>query len=151
MRHRGLSILASFTALAIFAPLSGLHAQSIYATLTGVVSDPAQAVVPGATVKLRNEQSGSLRETKTNAEGYFTFASVAVGDFTYELTAESKGFTTYKATGIALNGGEKRNINVVLQVGSTTETVEVTGAITSIVPVDSGEKSDTLTTKELQN
>jgi hypothetical protein len=139
-------------ALALFASAAAtLPAQSIFATLTGVVSDPAQAVVPGAAVKLRNQQSGSLRETVTNSEGYFTFASLSVGDFTYELSVEAKGFITYKAGGITLAGAEKRNINVTLTVGSTTETVEVTGVSTSITPVDSGEKSATLSTKELTN
>jgi hypothetical protein len=132
-------------------PFGALRAQSISATITGVVSDPASAVVPNATVRLKNEQSGSLRETTTNTDGYFTFAGVAVGDFTYELTVEDKGFATYRATGIALNGGEKRNINVELKVGATTEVVEVNDAATSIVPVDSGEKSATLTSKELEN
>jgi hypothetical protein len=134
-----------------FLACSSLTAQSIYGTLTGVVSDPASAVVPNATVKLKNELSGSLRESTTNAEGFFTFAGVPVGNFTYELTVESKGFVSYKATGITLSGGERRNINVELRVGATTEVVEVTGVATSIVPVDSGEKSTTLTTKELQN
>lgn len=138
-------------ALLLFLPVEALQAQSISATLTGVVSDPASAVVPNATVRLKNEQSGSLRETTTNSEGYFTFAAVVVGDFTYELTVEAKGFSTYKASGIALSGGEKRNINVDLQVGTTSEVVEVTDAATSIVPVDSGEKSATLTDKELEN
>jgi hypothetical protein len=128
-----------------------LPAQSIYATLTGVVSDPSGAVVPNASVKLRNQASGSLRETVTNAEGYYTFASVPVGDFTYELTVETKGFTTYKAPGIALSGAEKRNVNVTLQVGNTSETVEIVGVATSVMPVDSPEKSQTLSTRELQN
>ena len=132
-------------------PSTSLHAQSIYATLTGVVTDPAQAVVPNATVRLKNEQSGSLRETVTNSEGYYTFASVGVGNYTYELTVEAKGFSTYKAATIALAGGEKRNVNVALKVGATSETVEVTDVATSIVPVDSGEKSATLTSKELQD
>ena len=82
-----------------------LRAQSIYATVTGVVSDPASAVIPNATVKLKNEQSGSLRETTSNAEGYFTFAGVAVGDFTYELTIEAKGFALYKTAQIGLSAG----------------------------------------------
>lgn len=126
-------------------------AQSMFATLTGVVSDQQQAVVPGATVRLKEEQSGSMRDSTTNGEGYYTFASVSVGDFTYELTVEAKGFVTYRATGIVLTNGEKRNINVTLKIGATSETVEVTGAATSIVPVDSGEKSATLSSKELDN
>jgi hypothetical protein len=138
-------------ALLWLLPCEALRAQSIYATVTGVVSDPAAAVVPDATVKLKNEQSGSMRETTTNTDGYFTFAGVGVGDFTYELTVEAKGFVIYKATGIALSSGDKRNINVELKVGSTSEVVEVTGTATSIVPVDSGEKSATLSAKELDS
>jgi len=128
-----------------------LPAQFTSATLTGVVSDPSSAVVPQAKVRLVNEQSGDARETVTNADGYYTFAGVAVGNFTYKLVVEAKGFVTFNAPGISLLGAEKRNVNVTLKVGNTTETVEVVGVADSIVPVDSGEKSETLTTKELQN
>src|SRR5207253_3238634 len=57
----------------------------------------------------------------------------------------------YQASGISIGGGEKRNVDASLQVGSTAQTVEITGAADAIAPVDSGEKSATLTTKELQN
>ncbi len=126
-----------------------LSAQGIYATLTGVVSDPAQAVVVKAKVSLKDAQSGSQRETVTNGDGYFTFASVPVG--TYDLTVEAKGFSSAKVTGIALGGGEKRNVDIALKVGTTSETVQVSGTVDELTTVDSGEKSSTLTTKELQN
>ena len=129
--------------------VSPLPAQSIYATLTGVISDPSSAVVGQAVVKLRDAQSGSLRDSVSNNEGYYTFASVPVG--TYELTVESKGFQTYKGTGIELGGGEKRNVNVNLKLSTTGDIVEVSAVGDVIAPVDSGEKSSTLTTKELQN
>ncbi len=90
-----------------------------------------------------------MRETVTNAQGYYTFASVPVG--TYELTVEAPGFATYSETGIALGGGERRNINVTLKLGSTTETVVVSGTVEVLTTVDSGEKSTTLNTKQLQN
>src|SRR5207253_3019240 len=57
----------------------------------------------------------------------------------------------YQASGISIGGGEKRNVDASLQVGSTAQTVEITGAADAIAPVDSGEKSATLTSKELQN
>jgi hypothetical protein len=132
-------------------PAMQLRAQSLFAALTGVVSDPSGAVVPNAAVKLINEQSASTRDTVTNAEGYYSFASVSVGNFTYKLVVEAKGFSTYQATGLQILGGEKRNVNVELKVGTAAQTVEVTGVVTNIVPVDSGEKSQTLTTKELDN
>ena len=125
--------------------------QGLFATLTGIVSDPSGAVVPGASVKLISESSGSVRVTTTDASGYFTFASVIVGDFTYKLTVEAKGFSTYAAPGLSLLGGQKRNVNVTLKVGATTQTVEVSGVASAVVPQDSGEKSETLTSKELQN
>jgi hypothetical protein len=144
-RWTKLLIGASFSTLLA----TNLPAQSIYATLTGVVSDPTQAVVAQASVKLKDMQSGSLRDSVTNGDGFYTFVSVPPS--TYELTIEAKGFDRTKVSGIAMGGGEKRNINVVLKVGSTTETVEVSSAVDQVLPVDSGEKSTTLTTKELQN
>jgi hypothetical protein len=132
-------------------PATQLRAQSLFAALTGVVSDPSGAVVPNATVRLINEQSGSTRETVTNAEGYYSFPSVAVGNFTYKLVVEATGFATYQATALAILGGEKRNVNVELTLGTAAQTIEVTGVASSVVPVDSGEKSQTLTAKELTN
>jgi hypothetical protein len=128
---------------------ANLPAQSIYGTLTGIVSDPAQAVVAGANLKLRDQQSGSQRETVTNSEGYYTFVSVPPG--AYQLTVMASGFETHKQTGIAIGGGDKLNVNVGLKIGSTANVVEVSGSIDLVVPVDSGEKSDRLTTKELEN
>lgn len=133
----------------VFALCATVQAQSIYGTLTGIVSDPSKAVVPGATLKLRDEQSGSLRDTTTNADGYYTFASVPPG--AYELTVSAAGFELYKQTGIGLGGGDKLNVNVTMKVGSTSNTVVVTGSADLVVPVDSGEKSDRLTSKELEN
>jgi hypothetical protein len=139
-----------FLAGIVFAGLlvADLPAQSIYGTLTGIVSDPSGAVLPKANLKLRDENSGSLRDSVTNGEGYFTFVSLPPGS--YQLTVESPGFETYKQTGIDVLGGDKMNVNVTMKVGSASIAVEVTGAA-DLAPVDSGENSDRLTTKELDN
>ena len=147
LNTRWLGIVAAIAAMTLLA--TTLAAQGIYATLTGVVSDPSQAAIVGAKVTLTDAQSGSVRTTVTNGDGYFTFASVPVG--TYNVAIEAKGFETFKVSGFSLSGAEKRNINATLKVGTTSETVEITGTADTIVPVDSGEKSATLTTKELQN
>jgi Carboxypeptidase regulatory-like domain len=126
-----------------------IWAQGMFATLTGVVTDPSGATVANAKVTLRDALSGSARDTVTDSAGYYTFASVPVG--TYVLNVEAPGFQAYKADGIALGGGEKRNVNASLQVGNTNQTVEVVGAADIVAPVDSGVKADILTTKELQN
>src|SRR5271165_5144647 len=140
-------ILVGFAVAAILA--TNLAAQGIYATLTGIVADQSSAVVPQAKVTLKDSQSGSQRDSVTNSDGYFTFASVPVGS--YDLVVEAKGFATFKVTGIALAGGEKRNIDVKLTVGTTSEAVEVTGEVDKIAPVDSAEKTNLVTSKELQS
>ena len=138
--------------LACLVLLAGnLSAQSIYATLTGVVSDQSEAVVPNVPVVLRNEASGNVRRTVTNTEGYFTFASIPVGNFTYEVSIEAQGFAPYKVGNLALSGGEKRNLNVTLNVAATAEQVQVTSAVDLVTTVDSGEKASTLTTRQLQD
>jgi hypothetical protein len=129
---------------------SGAWAQGIFATLTGVVTDPSQSVVPNAKVVLRDVGSGSERQTVSNNEGFFTFASVPVG--TYSLTIEAQGFKTHKETSIRLGGGDQRNVNIALAVGGSAETVEVSATQDfTTVAEDSGEKSFTLEAKELQN
>ena len=87
-----MSKLASLLVCVVALTLLSVNAQAqgIFATLTGVVSDPAGAVLTGSKVTLRDAASGSSRQTTTNGEGYFTFASVPVG--TYTLTAEAAGF-----------------------------------------------------------
>ncbi len=127
-----------------------LFGQGIFATLTGVVSDPSGAVVADAKVTLRDTVSGSTRETVSNGDGYFTFASVPVG--TYAVEIEAKGFQTYKVDTISLGGGEKRNINAQLVVGGANQTVEVNAEESAILATtESGEKAFTLETKELEN
>lgn len=123
--------------------------QGIFATLTGVVTDPSNAVVNGAKVTLTDATSGSTRETVTNSDGYYTFASVPVGK--YNLSIEAQGFQTYKAEGISLGGAEKRNLNVTLVVGTASQTVEVSAEAAQLVTLDSPEKSYTLGSQQLQN
>ena len=131
------------------ACLAVAFAQGIFATLTGVVSDPAGGVVPNAKIVLTDSTSGSARTTTTNAEGYYTFASVPVGN--YSLSVQAQGFRQYKASDISLGGGEKRNVNLQLQLGSANETIQVNAEDTTLAVTDSGEKSFALETKELEN
>ncbi|HEY6990498.1 MAG TPA: carboxypeptidase-like regulatory domain-containing protein [Bryobacteraceae bacterium] len=137
------------TLLLILSALAGRYssAQSIYATLTGLVTDASEAVVPNAKVTVTNTLSGDVRRTVTNAEGYFTVASLPVG--TYKVTVEAAGFVAYELTDLQFTGAEKRNLNIVLNVGATTEKVEVSGVVDLVTPVDSGEKAAVLTTKQL--
>ncbi len=135
--------------VALTACLQFGFGQSISGTLTGLISDPSGASVPDAKVTLKNEGSGDVRRTVSNSEGFFTFAAVPAGS--YELSVEAAGFSIYQVSKLAVQGAERRNVDVSMKVGSTAETVSVSAIADILTPVDSGEKSATLTTKQLQD
>lgn len=132
----------------VFAPAG--FGQSITGSLTGIVSDSSQAVIPNAAVSMKNEGSGDIRKTETNSDGYFSFNAVPAG--TYMLIVDAPGFIKWERTGIAFNGADRRTVtDIVLQIGTTSEKVEVTASTDQITPVDSGEKSSVLGAQQLQN
>src|SRR5947209_6098143 len=100
---RWMRFLVGTVVLGVIA--NNLPAQSIYGTLTGIVSDPSGAVLAGATVVVRDENSGSQRDTVANREGYYTFVSLPPAS--YQLSVTTKGFESYKETGIVVRGGDK--------------------------------------------
>src|SRR5215467_3521011 len=75
-------------------------AQSIFADLSGTVTDSSGAVVPGAKVSVQNASTGVSRQTTASSTGYFVFTQLPTG--TYTMTAEAAGFHKWTATGIVL-------------------------------------------------
>ena len=148
MTVQRLSRLAAFFCLILFTGTT-LLAQGVFGTLTGVVSDPTGAVVPNAKITLTDATSGSARDTVSDGDGYYTFASVPVG--TYNLAVSAGGFKDYAASTITLGGGEKRNVNVTMTVGTADQTVSVNAENIALATTDSGERSFSLGTKELEN
>ncbi len=116
---QALVCLVVFTTLAL-----GQTART--ATVVGTVTDPAAALVPGAKVTLTNTETGFVSNGVTNAEGSYYIPFLAVGS--YQLTVEAAGFKTYVQRGIELSAAEVPRIDVKLEVGSTNESVQVTGA-----------------------
>src|SRR5260370_26093503 len=72
-------------------------AQAPSGALTGTVLDQSGGVIPGATVVLKSEDSGSIRRTESNKEGFFTIVAVPAG--TYPVTVQAGNFTSWEPTG----------------------------------------------------
>ncbi|MBI4910770.1 MAG: TonB-dependent receptor [Acidobacteria bacterium] len=100
------------------------------AQLSGTVLDPRGAVVAGADIKIKNTQTGLLRELKSSGEG--TYRAVQLDPGQYEVTAQSSGFAPTVMQGIVLNVGAAAVINVTLQVQGTTQSVEVSETIINV-------------------
>ena len=119
------SALAGVILLAALTTAPFAAAQSTGGRIRGTVTDPSGGAVVGAKVQLVNEATNVTRETVTNATGEYLFLEVPVG--TYEVDVNQSGFKKYARKGIGLDLNEALGVDIPLQVGSTTETVEVTG------------------------
>lgn len=118
-------------------------------SLSGTVLDTTGAVVPNATITLLNQSTHDSRATVSNGAGYFTFAAVQPGTFT--ITVSANGFSTWKQTGIIMNSGDTRSVSgIELKVGSATISVSVSASPAQIVPIDSGERSEVITSQDLE-
>lgn len=125
MNTRWINILAGLVLLLFLgAPLA--WAQVSTSSITGTVADPSGALIPNAKVTAINEATGVQQLTKTTSSGLFSFPSVVPGAYTIEV--EAKGFDRYVGKGNILTVGQPLVVNVKLQVGSTTTTVEVQGS-----------------------
>jgi hypothetical protein len=104
-------------AVAVYSSLvSTVQAQTATATLSVVVVDPSNAVVPGTSLTLINADTGIERLSVGNDNGGFTFSFVAPGR--YVLKAEQPGFAPGQVNGIVLNVGDNVTLTISLKVGN---------------------------------
>ena len=101
-----------------------LLAQSTGGRILGRVADPSGAILAKAKVSLINEATGVSQEAETNDSGDYGFPQVAVG--TYRLEVDLAGFKKSVQRGIVVDLSQVITLNVILQIGETKETVEVT-------------------------
>jgi outer membrane receptor protein involved in Fe transport len=120
---RGPARIVFFT-LAVALALSGLaSAQAIRGTLLGTVTDAQGATVPGVTVTATETRTNAVRTAVTNQSGNFVFANLLDG--LYRVETELSGFKKFSRDGIEVKVNSTMRVDVVLEVGAMTETVEV--------------------------
>jgi hypothetical protein len=105
-------------------------AQSTFGSIVGVVRDPAQLVVLGATVTLRSLDDNNARTVKVGSDGAFEFVNLKPG--AYSLTAKAQGFADFLVSAAQLEARQTLRIDVALAVKSETVTIEVNEAATAI-------------------
>lgn len=120
----GLLVLVCVTCF--LGTLPGYAQQVVNATLSGTVSDPSGANVPGAEVTATNQATNSIVSSKSDSSGSYIFPSLPPG--TYTLRATKSGFQTQVMTGVVLQVNQQATINIKLTVGAVSTSVEVSGA-----------------------
>jgi hypothetical protein len=105
-------------------------AQTSTATLKGLVTDNTGAATPGAVVNLTQVSTGTRRTFTTDTSGQFTFTFIEPGS--YALDVQSQGFKRFVQEGIKLEVGQLAELNVTLQAGDISETVNITADQTAL-------------------
>ena len=125
---------------ALLLPLSLLtfsnfaFSQTSSTSLRGTISDPSGQGIPGATVTLRNMESGMERSLATDTEGSYQFQQLPAGS--YMLTVIGQGFSRYERKDLVLLVNTPATANVQLRIGGTTESVTVTSEAPPLNLVD---------------
>jgi hypothetical protein len=100
-----------------------LRAQVVGASLSGTITDSSGAILPQAAVSVRNVSTDITRNTSTNSSGLYSIPNLLPG--TYDVKASAQGFSTHISTGIILTVGAQQVLDITLQVGQISQTVEV--------------------------
>jgi hypothetical protein len=95
----------------------------ITGSISGVVTDPSGAVVPGAKVVATETQTGVQNETLSDSAGFYNFSTLPIGTYTVEVTAA--GFKLYRRSGLVVDANSALRVDTPLQVGAATENVTV--------------------------
>jgi hypothetical protein len=104
--------------------------QSTFGSIVGVVYDPAQHLVAGATVKLQSLEDNSIHTTATDVDGAFEFQNLKPGK--YALTVEATGFSDFSVPSTELSARQELRIDAKLAVKTQVQTVEVADTVMTI-------------------
>src|ERR1019366_4440347 len=113
-------------ALAFFVWAGTVYPQVERGTIAGTVRDASGAVVPDVSITVKNVATGVEFKTTTSQGGEYVAPNLIPGE--YSITASKQGFTTLDRTGVALHVYDRLEVDLALQVGTVTQTVEVTAA-----------------------
>src|SRR5690242_6889929 len=119
----------------VFVFTFSLSAQIQNGQFNGTVLDPSGAAVPNAKVTIKNAATGFTATATTNQNGYYSAKELPVGN--YSVTATAPGFKTSSQTGLTLNAGTIQRVDLHLEVGQVSQTVEVSGAAPAVNTEDS--------------
>lgn len=118
------SVISSFALVSLL--LVSAFAQTSTSRITGVVTDPQGAVLPGAKVTAKNESTGVTYTAQSSSTGNYSFEALPVGS--YEIRVEAQGFRTFASSANVLTVGSPLVVEVPMQIGATSEVVSVTGS-----------------------
>ena len=110
----------------LFCTVIPLIAQRDRGTITGAISDPAAAIIAGAKVVAQHTETGTTSETQTTSTGNYTLPAITAG--VYDVSVTATGFSRLLQRAVRVRVAQTVRTDMTLQVGSTTDSITVTGA-----------------------
>ena len=126
----------------------GLFAQEFRGTLSGTVTDPTGTSVAGAKVTVTETHTGTKNESLTNSGGQYTAPFLLPGD--YDIAAQVQGFKEFIRKGVHVGAGDHPVIDIRLDVGEVTQTMEVTADAPQL-NTENASAGQSITTKEVED
>jgi hypothetical protein len=134
--------------LILVAPQSAF-AQTVVGRISGTVQDANGAGVPNASVKVINTANNSERTVTSDENGFYTITNLPVAVYTIE--AEAKGYKKALVSGQSVTADARLTVDLKMEVGEVSETVEIVGAAGETVNTTSGEVSRVIDQQQVQN
>src|SRR5258708_1068440 len=134
-------------ALLPLAFAAALYGQDYRGTLSGLVTDPQGAPIVKAKIVAAETQTGVKTTVESGSTGSYPIPVVALGEYT--ITAQAPGFKEFIRKGITLSAGEHPVIDAHLELGSTSESITITGDA-PLLETTSPSVGQVLTTKEVE-
>ena len=140
--------ICSVLLLTLFACQS-TFAQTVVGRISGTVQDSNGASVPNASVKVINNANNSERTVTTDENGFYTVTNLPVG--TYTIEAEQKGYKKALVSGQSVTADARLTVDLKLEAGEVSETVEIVAAAGETVNTTSGEVARVIDRQQVQN
>lgn len=106
---------------------TGAFSQTDTGAITGVISDSSDAVMPGASITVRNPATGLTYNAESNGAGIYLVSGLPIGN--YEMSVRQNGFETVERHGITIDAGTRARIDVRMQVGAMSQITKVTSEL----------------------
>src|SRR5262245_45351487 len=149
LRQRVSALLPSAVLLCL-AFFPNVSAQTVNATMTGVVKDTTGAVIPGAKVTLTDDATKLSVNTTTNGEGFYLFNDVRSGYYT--VAVEATGFKKSEVRDVKVDVGAPATVNVNLEAGQIAEVITTTASDSqALVNTENAELTATIFEKQIND
>ena len=147
MFKKGLSFLVLLAITVIALPVPG-QVDAATATLKGTVTDPNNAVVPGATITVTNTASGISKSVRTEADGGYRIPLLQPGS--YQVQIDAQGFAKSITRTLQLTVGQSLVYDVSLSVGDITTTIDVSSEA-PLIQVEQTQQANTINQAQVEN